>query len=355
MLLRPAPIAGIFVVAGLFSPVLIWNAQHDWVSFLFQGGRARLDEGLRFERLLVMLGGQALYLMPWIWYPLIAEGVKAFRSGRRNPATWFCLCVGLPPIVLMSLIPVWGTRGFPHWTAVGYVFLFPLLGLAVATQMDGPKGRLIRNWVRFSVAIFPVIVILLATHASTGWAAPFLSPAMIAGDPTRDTISWKPLEAHLPTFELGPGAVLGAVRWYEGGKLGHALGRDRPMLLFSHDPRHFRYTVDRGQCVGRDVLFVGRPSSRLHELPQRLDEYFDGFGPVRRIEIPRRVGPAFLLDVTVGRRLLAPYPAEPREASGPISIEGAKAYPPVKFVPLDPDPETKNGDASKRLHRLEVP
>ena len=27
---------GLFV----FSPVLIWNSQHDWVSFRFQGGRA---------------------------------------------------------------------------------------------------------------------------------------------------------------------------------------------------------------------------------------------------------------------------------------------------------------------------
>ncbi len=38
-LATPWPWAAGLVALAVFSPVLIWNAQHHWVSFLFQGGR----------------------------------------------------------------------------------------------------------------------------------------------------------------------------------------------------------------------------------------------------------------------------------------------------------------------------
>ena len=37
---RPHPYVAGLVALILFSPALIWNARHGWVSFLFQGGRA---------------------------------------------------------------------------------------------------------------------------------------------------------------------------------------------------------------------------------------------------------------------------------------------------------------------------
>ena len=39
VLLHPAPWAGALIALAIFSPVLIWNAQHGWVSFAYQGGR----------------------------------------------------------------------------------------------------------------------------------------------------------------------------------------------------------------------------------------------------------------------------------------------------------------------------
>ena len=36
----PWPYAAGLVALLVFSPVLVWNAQHGWVSFLFQGGRS---------------------------------------------------------------------------------------------------------------------------------------------------------------------------------------------------------------------------------------------------------------------------------------------------------------------------
>ena len=40
----PWPYLGGLVALAIFSPVLIWNADHHWVSFAKQFGRARVDE-----------------------------------------------------------------------------------------------------------------------------------------------------------------------------------------------------------------------------------------------------------------------------------------------------------------------
>jgi dolichol-phosphate mannosyltransferase len=35
---RWEPYAGVLVAAAVFSPVVIWNAQHEWASFVFPDG-----------------------------------------------------------------------------------------------------------------------------------------------------------------------------------------------------------------------------------------------------------------------------------------------------------------------------
>src|SRR5450432_365284 len=42
-LISPWPILGGVVSLAMFAPVIIWNADHQWVSFLKQFGRARID------------------------------------------------------------------------------------------------------------------------------------------------------------------------------------------------------------------------------------------------------------------------------------------------------------------------
>ena len=61
-LARPEPYAALLVALLLFMPVLIWNAGHDWASFVFQGTR-RLAEQSRFS-LHLLIGSLAILLTP---------------------------------------------------------------------------------------------------------------------------------------------------------------------------------------------------------------------------------------------------------------------------------------------------
>jgi 4-amino-4-deoxy-L-arabinose transferase-like glycosyltransferase len=65
LLATPAPWLAALLVVILFAPVLLWNYAHDWASFVFQGNRA-LPSGFSLQRAALDLGGQLLYLLPWI-------------------------------------------------------------------------------------------------------------------------------------------------------------------------------------------------------------------------------------------------------------------------------------------------
>ena len=91
---RPHPYAAGLLALAVFLPVLLWNAEHGWASLLFQAGRAGGGK-LRPFGPLITLAGEALFLLPWIWLPLMACGFKAVRSRQSDPARWLLACLAL--------------------------------------------------------------------------------------------------------------------------------------------------------------------------------------------------------------------------------------------------------------------
>ena len=71
--------------------------------------------------------GEIAYLSPWIFVPL-AAGVSGRGAGGTTSGNLFLLCLALPPIVVFTITPLWGARGFPHWTTPGWFFAFALMG-----------------------------------------------------------------------------------------------------------------------------------------------------------------------------------------------------------------------------------
>lgn len=80
-LLTPHPYLGVILAILVFSPVLIWNAQHDWISFAFQGARRTSSMGqweLRFVG--ELFGSQFFILTPYLFVVVFAT---LNRYGRK--------------------------------------------------------------------------------------------------------------------------------------------------------------------------------------------------------------------------------------------------------------------------------
>ena len=98
-LANPYPWIAALIALALFSPVLIWNAQHDWASFRFQSVRAVATHELSLRTVGDFFGLQ-LFLVGPILLPVVLSGValtgwRAIR--RRDPvAILLAACVIVP-------------------------------------------------------------------------------------------------------------------------------------------------------------------------------------------------------------------------------------------------------------------
>jgi 4-amino-4-deoxy-L-arabinose transferase-like glycosyltransferase len=85
---RPEPYAGAAVALVIVTPVLWWNATHEWGSFVRQGGRfAHWSPGRAPGYLLELLGGQIAIVTPLVFLfcvagvALVPLGASAIRPG----------------------------------------------------------------------------------------------------------------------------------------------------------------------------------------------------------------------------------------------------------------------------------
>ncbi|HEY0418485.1 MAG TPA: glycosyltransferase family 39 protein, partial [Acetobacteraceae bacterium] len=185
---RPQPWAAAGLALLMFSPVLLWNATHGWASFAFQGGRAA---AARFQPWgpLAALGGQALFLLPWLWAPMMLALAGALRRGPRHWRFWLLACLALGPILLFTLVALWSRNVLFHWAAPGYLFLFPLLGrMAAAWRIAHPLA--LRRVLAGTAALLVGGLALVAVEVR--WN---LLP--LRGDPALQAVDWTPLRAEL--------------------------------------------------------------------------------------------------------------------------------------------------------------
>ena len=264
LLAGPKPWLALAAALLVFVPVLIWNAEHGWASFAFQGGRA---EGLRFRPLapLVTLGGEALFVLPWIWLPMMAVFVAALRRGPQEWRSWLLCCLAAPPIVVFAVISAWSSqRVLFHWAAPGYLMLFPLLGEAVGRRMGQPQ---VRRLVWGTAAFVVLMVAVVATQVRFEWLP---ISAFARRDPDIEAVDWTSLRQELA---LKPGAVVGVPNWRDAGKIAYALGPDVTTLCLNRDARQFGLAFPPGRFIGDDMLILAPEHG--DRVPAELGGKFD--------------------------------------------------------------------------------
>jgi hypothetical protein len=263
---RPGPYVAFVLGLAIFTPVIVWNVNHQWASFAFQGGRALGWTVIRPDRFAVSLGAQAAYLLPWIWVPLVVVLVRELRRlpghAGNDAASRFLLYQAVIPLLafwaLALVLPL-----LPHWSLVGFLAVFPLLGRAWAkTQATRPLRVAIRlsGLGTLTVALTAIIVL----HATTGLlqrgGRSGVGLVPVAIDPTLDAYGWDQVGRELQRRGLldRPELFLFSDRWYYCGHL--VLATDHRIAVACYNRRHaqnFAYWSHPRDWVGRDGIFVG--------------------------------------------------------------------------------------------------
>lgn len=164
-LFRPHPYVSALIAALFFSPVIFWNAAHNWASFAFQGrhGLERAEE-IGLSRFLEFAGFQAALYSVGIFVLLMAAFIAAGRAsfggndgkGDREPRLYL-FCMALPTLVFFTLNSLRATvEG--NWPVLGFMPLLVLAG-PLAAQWDGGGGK--RLFLRASAVIGAAFVLFL--------------------------------------------------------------------------------------------------------------------------------------------------------------------------------------------------
>ena len=112
------PYIAVLIGLVVFSPNIVWNARHGWISYSYQLGQGSGD-GLDAAKFLIAVGGQFGAWSPLIFGFLIAVFIVLIRQPEMNEADRFVVWTSLPIFAFFCLAGLF-SKILPHWTSVGW-------------------------------------------------------------------------------------------------------------------------------------------------------------------------------------------------------------------------------------------
>ncbi len=285
-LATPWPYLGAVIGLMVVSPAIAWNIEHGWASLAFQGARAA-TRTFRPWMPFVVLAGQAVFIAPWIWAPLVAATLRDARKGTADSGSWLLICLGIGPIAAFTLISVWSDRTpLFHWAAPGYLLLFPLLGRYMANPFEA-CSRSIRNWLKSSIIFDLVIVAAIITLCA--WPkilAPVKAFAPDMNDPLAEMVEWSDVATYMRERGLDneTGLFVVSRRWYESAKIDYALHGKRDVICLGDDCRGYDFLSAMSDHGGDDAIIM-IPETVASGAMEQIAPRFESVEPMPTLEI----------------------------------------------------------------------
>ena len=243
---------GHLIMAILFLPVLIWNAQHGFVSFLYHSARVEpLTTAINPDNFLTELLGETLYTNPVNLVLIILAVISFFstKSNLRIPETKLLIWISLPLISIFLLASIFRST-LPHWNGAGFLTLIPLAALRLRNHTSVFFPKLLKT----SLVFIILLITLAITQTFTG-IIPFDSLLKNKGglgqfDYSLEVFGWS---------QLHDGFAPLAAKYEQQG----LIASDAPIVTYRWFPAaNYEYYITRG--TSRHVIAAG-DTSEIHK------------------------------------------------------------------------------------------
>ena len=303
---RPQPYAAALLAFAIFSPVIVWNAEHHWISFLFQTSR-RLAGAPHFS-LHKLIGASILLLTPAGFFAAVnglarpAAGLEE-KSATTRAGVRLVRMTTLVPLAVFALFSLRREVKL-DWTGAPWIAALPLIAFEIVNAgRSAATGS--RAWVRASC--MPTIVVLSLLY-------PLGLYQLAAGIPgvgySRHTellpVGWRRLgdavdqlsEDYRRRFGVAP-LVIGMDRYVIASELAfyardrvNALANTSSAHLFGGSGLMYERWVPAQRQRGRTLLLVSFDAKSLDARSVRAA--VGALGPIERL--PLRRGGEFIRD-----------------------------------------------------------
>lgn len=312
------------VIGG--GPILWWNAQNNWVTFLHVGtqatGASTATSGIRWLGPLEFFGTQAALLMG-LWFVLMITGFakcgarlcgarlyrakdnQVTRYNRVPQQQLFLTCMALP-MLLICLVFSFKVRIEPNWTVTAYITGLILAGWMLLERWSSPRWRrttyivmglgiVLSAMIHFSSVLYPVHALLMPEVSPRKW------------DPTCRLKGWDTLASEVNKLrqqeKVEP--VLFGSTWSYTGALAFHLP-DQP-TVYCLGPvtgsRYSQYDFWRPNPLHDPADFAGKDAIIVGELSPQVRAAFEKIEPTQRVQAREQGLVIAEWNVTVARKL----------------------------------------------------
>jgi 4-amino-4-deoxy-L-arabinose transferase-like glycosyltransferase len=160
------PYLGGGIALGMFLPVIVWNANHDWISLRLQFGRIG-SGGFTLRYLGEFLAGQLGLASPFIAILGVAGLVSIARAPRALSSKSILIAAMMAPAVVYFFWHSLRGRVQGNWPS----FLYPAFAIAAVATILSPKlqkWRVLRFSRRWAVPVALVMTGLIYAQAVWG-------------------------------------------------------------------------------------------------------------------------------------------------------------------------------------------
>lgn len=295
---------GFWVLCGVASlgalPVLIWNAQHQWVTFRHVGGLAVSPDraGIQWLGPIVFLGGQ-FALMLGFWFAFWLSAMVAHNPLREeNAGLRYLWWMSATMFAVFAGFSLKNGGGELNWPITMYVSGMILTAFYLARLLESPTA-IIRRLTMFNLALASLIGLSLtvAVH-HTEWLHPvmdrWVGPATPQNpmpvrrlDPTCRLRGWQTLAAEIDRLRAdlgqdGSEPLLAGTSWSLPGALGvYCAGHPQAYSFgLAQGDRHSQYDMWTNP-LDEPELFRGRTFIIVGGVAPRLASAFEEVEPTR--------------------------------------------------------------------------
>ncbi len=283
-LLSVHPYLGLVLALLIFSPVIIWNAQHEWASFMFQSSnRFEQMRRLRLDYFFQLIGSQLGMLTPYI---LILVAVGWFQIGRlsfkeKNEKYSLLFWIALP-VYLVFTLSSFRSLVKMNWLAPAYITSITA-SIAWIGSAHTKWSQRFKKW--FTPGLILGLVIVLFMH---------LMP-IVPMFPSRkgDTwTGWQELSGRVMQLkqEMGEATFI----------FGHEYKIPSEITFYTpnHEPTHsgeiigekglqYTYWTNFDELIGKNAIFITSDAQRYRNM-DNVKKYFESVVEEPPLQIVRR-------------------------------------------------------------------
>lgn len=280
-LLTIHPYLGLIIAFIIFTPVIIWNYQNDWASFLFQSSN-RFSQmiRLRFDYFFQLLGSQLGMLTPYIFllvlFGWIQIGKFSFKEKNEKYSLLFWIAF---PIYVVFTLSSFRSLVKMNWLAPAYITSI-ITGIVWINSSKTKWSKRFKKW--FKPGLILGLMIVLFMHFLP------LAPIMPLGKGDTWT-GWKELAERVLAIkkEMGKNTFI----------FGHEYKIPSEITFYTpnHEVTHcgeiigekglqYGYWTNTDELINKNAIFITSNAQRYRNI-DKLKQHFESVKAEPPLEI----------------------------------------------------------------------